>query len=138
MSRALTPLRLELTDMVDDEDRPIWDLINPLAWGDELMPAGLRTNLASVPRLPLVFLLAGDRAHWEAVWHDGEYILRRKTRKEADDLFLEMLLANPRIPQGLAYTMHKAVSWFGASSWKSETNIPQPDHINRLIQPAPE
>jgi hypothetical protein len=131
-----TKLQLELTDEVDPAGRPVWELASPLGWGDDFMPPGLRSNLASVPRLPLVFLLAGDRAHKEALWHDGEYILRRKKREEADALFLEMLLANARIPPGLAHTMHKAVRWFGESSWRDETSIVQHPHITRLIRPA--
>jgi hypothetical protein len=119
--------------------RSVWELTDPLVfesekYGVRTAPAGFRTNYASVPRMPLVFLLAGDKAHKEAAIHDLEYTLRRMTREEADDLFLEMLLLNPHIGEGLAHTMHKAVRWFGQSSWEDETNILQPEEIRAMVR----
>ena len=56
-----------------------------------VVPAGRLTDLASVPRLPLVFWLVGDTAHAPAVLHDEAYRLRRWSRAEADALFLEAM-----------------------------------------------
>jgi hypothetical protein len=104
-------------------------------FGDVVVPASFRTNYASVPRMPLIFLWAGDRVHKEAALHDAEYTLRRRTREEADALFLEALLLNPLISRPLAYAMHQAVRWFGSSSWTDETNILQPEEISAQVVP---
>jgi hypothetical protein len=108
----------------------VWELIDPLLFeseqfGDVVVPATFRTNFASVPRLPLVFLLAGDRAHKEAALHDAEYTLHRLTREQADALFLEALLLNPLIPKWIAYAMHQAVRLFGQGGWDATSNVMQ-------------
>jgi hypothetical protein len=36
-------------------------------------PPGFVTDFASVPRLPLVYLLTGNTGHWEALIHDTMY-----------------------------------------------------------------
>lgn len=136
----LTYLRVE-DDGFDKAGREIWCGLEPLGFrskrfGDVITPPGFRSNYASVPRLPLVFLMAGGRASKAAYLHDCEYTLRRMSREDADDLFLEALLLNPSIPEGLAHSMHKAVRWFGGHSWEDETNIVQPDEIKALIRPA--
>jgi hypothetical protein len=123
----------------DKSGRSVWELLEPLVFESErfgkiVVPPSFRTNYASVPRLPLVFLLAGDRAHKEAVIHDWQYTARELTREQADDLFLEALLLNPLIGNGMAHTMHKAVRWFGGFSWEDETNILQPPEIRALIK----
>ena len=133
----LTRIRVE-DDGFDKSGREVWRLLKPLAFrsprfGTVVVPPDFRTNYASVPRLPLVFLMAGGRASKEAALHDCEYTLRRMPREDADDLFLEALLLNPSIPEGLAYTMHKAVRWFGNGSWEDETNIVQPESILAMI-----
>jgi hypothetical protein len=122
----------------DLNGRAVWELLDPLffesdQFDDIIVPPTFRTNFASVPRLPLIFLLAGDRAHKEATLHDYEYTVRRRPREQADALFLEALLLNPLIPPGLAYTMHKAVRWFGKGSWEDSTNILQPAEIRAQI-----
>jgi hypothetical protein len=154
----LTRLRVEEAGH-DRSMRSVWELTDPLVfrsevWGDLLFPPRFRTNYASVPRVPLVFLLAGDKAHKEAAGHDFPYTVHGLLkvnydvetgehtvpifvpidRKAADDLFLEMLLLNPHIGEGLAHTMHKAVRWFGQSSWEDETNILQPEEIRAMVR----
>lgn len=118
--------------------RAVWELLEPLffesdQFGDLIVPPTFRTNYASVPRLPLVFLLAGDRSYKEAALHDFLYTVHSMPREHADAVFLEALLLNPLIPAGLAHTMHKAVRWFGKSSWEDTTNILQPEDIRAQI-----
>ena len=55
-----------------------------------IIPKGFQTDLASVPRVPIVFMMWGDRAHRPAVLHD--YLYRTNSvpllkRAEADLLF---------------------------------------------------
>lgn len=67
----------------DDSDK-IWVLEHPLVFRSDLIgkvtvPAGFQTDLASVPRVPLFYMLYGGRAHHEGVVHDLLY------RKDAAD-----------------------------------------------------
>lgn len=129
----------------DSSHRAVWELLEPLVFESRalsaagattiVVPPVFRTNYASVPRLPLVFLMAGDRAHKEAALHDWLYTVHTYERELADAVFLEALLLNPLIPPGLAHTMHKAVRWFGASSWESTTTILQDPAIAAMVQP---
>ena len=55
--------------------RPIWILLSPLSFEREgrepiIVPAGFKTDFASVLRLPFMFWLFGDTAHASAVVHD--------------------------------------------------------------------
>lgn len=117
----------------DRTGRAVWELLEPLVFEDLVVPPTFRTNFVSVPRWPVIFTLAGDRAHKEAALHDWPYTVHNMTRKEADDLFLRALLLNPLISEGLAHTMYNAVRWFGQSSWDDTTNILQPQEIRELI-----
>ena len=60
------------------------------------VPAGFETDFASVPRVPVAYMLFGDRAHHEAVIHD--YLYRMDSvpivdRETADAVFLEAMKA---------------------------------------------
>jgi hypothetical protein len=76
--------------------RKQWALLTPLqakvfyANGDEewvIVPAGFVTDGASVPRLPLAYMLFGGRARKAATLHDYCYD-RRRNRAWADAVFL--------------------------------------------------
>lgn len=84
--------------------RAIWKLNSDLRFklNDRItiiVPKGFETDLASVPRIPLVFMLWGDRVHREAVLHD--YLYRKDslsfvTRACADNIFkIAMKRKNP-------------------------------------------
>jgi hypothetical protein len=64
------------------------------------VPAGFVTDLASVPRLPLMYWLCGATADEAAVIHDFLYRDMTTTRKEADDVFAEAMEVIARIKQG--------------------------------------
>lgn len=58
------------------------------------VPAGFQTDFASVPRLPIIYEMWGDRAHREAVIHD--YLYRKDSipvvdRAIADSVFKEAM-----------------------------------------------
>lgn len=74
MSEFLTELNVRLKN----NDEKVWILTVPLVYNSDLMgkievPAGFETDLASIPRLPIIYALWGDRAHREAVIHDYLY-----------------------------------------------------------------
>jgi hypothetical protein len=88
MSRFLTPLRAE-------KSGDVWTVLQPLVYKSDvaqnvfIVPEGFVTDFASVPRIPLAFLLTGDSAHEAAVVHD--YLYREQTvdRATADAVFRE-------------------------------------------------
>ena len=58
----------------------VWRLTKPLVYysalaGVVFVPTGFETDFASVPRLPIVYALYGNRAHHEGVIHD--YLFRK-------------------------------------------------------------
>jgi hypothetical protein len=55
------------------------------------VPAGFVTDFASVPRLPLTYLLAGNTAHLAAVIHDFLYETAEEPKKVADRVFAEIM-----------------------------------------------
>lgn len=88
MSRFITPLRAE-------KSGELWTILQPLIYESDVaqrvfaVPEGFVTDFASVPRLPLAFLLTGDSAHEAAVVHDYLYKTNKVTRSVADAVFEE-------------------------------------------------
>jgi hypothetical protein len=73
MSEFLTDLDCRLKD-----DDCVWVLDSPLKYQSDSLglitvPAGFETDFASVPRMPIIYSMYGDRAHREAVIHDLLY-----------------------------------------------------------------
>lgn len=94
MSKFLTSLEVEY---IDDKWRK---LTRPLVYQSDVLgetitvPAGFRTNFASVPRFfPLVYAIFGDTAHRAATVHDWLYSKEctEVDRDEADAVFLEAM-----------------------------------------------
>lgn len=106
-SEFLTPLNYRPID--DKEYVLLSDLVyrSALLGGTITMPKGFVFDGASVPRIPIVYMLFGDRAHYEAVPHDfgyrspghivqvdrpnGVVDLVLLTKKMCDDIFLEAM-----------------------------------------------
>jgi hypothetical protein len=88
-----------------------------------IVPAGFRTDLASVPRIPVVFWLFGDRAHHESVVHD--YLYRRDSaprvsRADADRVFLEAMRAKKKSAP-LRWAMYAGVRMGGERAYHRRT-----------------
>lgn len=119
MSEFLTRLRLENADAQDDGQ---WLLVLPLVYRSDLagemfvVPMGFRTDLASVPRLPLAYWLAGGTANEPAVVHDFLYRTRPVSRRMADAVFREAS-AVCRVPAWRRWLMWAAVRAFGWRYW---------------------
>ena len=94
MSKFLTELECRLKD-----DDTVWVLDAPLVYESDLVgrievPAGFETDFSSVPRVPIVYMAFGDRAHREAVLHDYLYridAVPAATFDQANDVFLEAM-----------------------------------------------
>ncbi len=77
-----------------------------------MVPEGFVTDLASVPRLPFMFWLLGDRAHRSAVLHDYLYRLRRN-REFADAVFYAAMRAEKLngVQRGLMWLGVRVGGW---------------------------
>ena len=77
------------------ESPPTWRLNEPVVYQSDVagqtftVPAGFVTDLASVPRLPLVYLLAGGTANEASVVHDWLYSTHVVPRAVADAVLRE-------------------------------------------------
>lgn len=114
----LNPLRAEQLD------HKRWRLLEDLRYISAyartlfVVPSGFVTDFASVPRLPFVYLFAGNTAHRPAVVHDWLYQLHPPgiTRSDADRIFLEAMSAE-RLDVPRRYLMWIGVRLFAGSSW---------------------
>lgn len=109
---------LEVAKLPDGQ----WRLLAPLRYLSAVLgvqievPAGTVTDLASVPRLPLAFLLAGDSAHEAAVLHDHLYQTHPCTRRQADAV-LDEAMAVTGEPAWRRWLMWSAVRAVGGWAW---------------------
>lgn len=99
----LAPLRLEklLGDqwqVLERFDALIDDRVHSV-------PAGYVTDLASVPRMPLAYLVAGGRAPKSAVLHDYLYEVKAG-RDYADNVFLAAMKA-----EGISSAVARLMYW---------------------------
>lgn len=100
-----------------------WRLLHELRYDSPLLdaqvvvPTGFMTDLASVPRLPFAYWLAGNTSHAPAVIHDFLYRTRMVSRAVADAVLAEAMAAvgEPAWRQGL---MWLAVRLFGWLAWR--------------------
>ena len=94
MAKFLTELDVKLK-----KDDRIWIINSRIIYESDLVgiiivPEGFETDFASVPRIPVFYILFGDRAHRESVIHD--YLYRSDSfpsvsRGQADNVFLEAM-----------------------------------------------
>lgn len=122
---------LNSTEIGMKDGRTVHRLNGCLVWahGEKRVeiPEGFETDLASVPRLPFIYWIWGDRAHREAVLHDylyridavlwiGTSICKDVEKKEADWLFREAMKGQGR-SWGIYQPMYIAVRAAGGSSF---------------------
>jgi Protein of unknown function (DUF1353) len=127
MSAFLTPLRMEKAD--DGSDR--WVLTDTLQYQSDvakqtiIVPKGFPTDLASVPRLPIIFWLTGATSDKAAVVHDFLYSTRMVSRKMADDVLAEAsaVMGVPAWRRGL---MWLGVRVGGGAYWNDNDPTPPP------------
>lgn len=119
-SEFLTKCDLQIAD---DKDDGQWILMYPLYYRSELLkrtivvPAGTKTDLASVPRIPIVFLLCGDTSREAAVLHDYLYQSKLLSREMSDAILREASAATG-VPAWRRNMMWAGVRLFGGLRWK--------------------
>lgn len=136
MNRFTTALCMRKVSY-DASGRPIFELLEDLVYesdrfGRHVMEKGRRTNLCSTPRLPVVYLVAGEIEEEPSALHDDKYTRHDVSKEVADLLFLEMMAA-PKLleaqkitPAWKRWAMYQAVKHFGQSSWDMPTTVWQP------------
>lgn len=123
-SYFLTELQIQRLDESTITDADEWQLTHPLHYHDAVhqlivVPAGFRTDLASVPRAPVVYWLTGNTAHRAAVVHDFlcrvNYVQGLITWAEAAHVFRRAMRAE-NVPLWRSTMMFLAVRIFGEPS----------------------
>lgn len=89
-------IELRLFDPLAHDGQGTWMLLSPLTYADKdgveyVVPRGYLTDLASVPRAPIAFLLTGNTAHEPSALHDYLITSGTVTRARADELFREAM-----------------------------------------------
>ena len=103
--------------------RGLWELTEPLVYDSDraamtiTVPAGFRTDFASVLRLPVIYLLFGDKAHAPATVHDYLYHSGIVPRAVADDVFYEAMRVSTKLSGVERWMMWAAVRAFGGSHY---------------------
>lgn len=119
MAQFNTPL------VVSQLTADLWRVEAPLVYESDVLartvevPVGFITDFASVPRLPLAYSFAGNRAHRAAVVHDYLYSTG-EDRKKADETFLEAM-QETGISRILRRAMFSAVRLFGGSHYERKS-----------------
>lgn len=128
MSQFRSLLRADRLEDTSHDGRGTWQLVLPLIYESDVagavivVPGEFVTDLASVPRLPFVYLLAGGIAHAAAVVHDWLYTShaiggRLIERALADAVFCEAArLCGASWFQ--AWLMYQGVRIGGSAAWK--------------------
>jgi hypothetical protein len=121
MSRFTEPL--VVTPMSDGKT---WIILSDFGYevgapgsGDVVsVPIGTYTDFASIPRpLWAIFPKWGKYGN-AAVVHDWLYWDQPRSRREADDIFLEGMEIL-EVPKWKRRTIYYAVRWFGCFAWRS-------------------
>ena len=102
----------------------VWRLDDVLIYQSDILgwievPVGFETDLASVPRVPIVWEAWGARCHRESVVHD--YLYRfdswpQATKDEADRVFLEAMKSRG-VKWWIRQGMYSGVKWFGGRAF---------------------
>jgi hypothetical protein len=111
---------LNVTELRDGK----WELTEDLIYQSKLVAStitvktGFKTDFASVPRIPIVYSLFGDRAHHESVLHDWLYYIAPYPRKVCDKIFLEAMKCRGK-SWFIRHSMYRGVRLGGWKAWNA-------------------
>jgi len=124
------------TDLVSQkvgyqDGKTIWELHEMLSWCNGIytvvVPKGFQCDFASVPRLPVAYLLVGGMGEIAGTCHDYLYregaeliegrVTREPTRAEADYIFLH-ILGEEGVVWWKKRAMYRAVRLCAGQHWK--------------------
>lgn len=116
--------RLSATNIGLFENRTIWQLDKHLRFLINkkyllIIQPGFQTDLASVPRVPIIYSLWGDRSHREAVLHDYLYRINPilVLSKKQSDLVFKLAMISQKQPYWIYQPMYLGVKFGGGSSY---------------------
>lgn len=138
MSKFLATLDTRLLVDSSNDGRGSWQLTAPLMYESDLLgrtvtvPAGFVTDFASVPRIPVAWLLAGDCGHEAAVVHDWLYTSHEVDRATADAVLQEALAASGQ-PAWRSWLMWAGVRVGGARPYEADGQKQYP-HVEAVIE----
>ena len=118
MSKFLTDLQAELVQ----SEPALWKLTLPLIYQSGVandtfvVPVGFTTDLASVPRIPIAYFLAGGTSNEASVIHDWLYSTHEVDRATADAVLREAS-ALTGVPSWRRWIMWAGVRLGGGSHW---------------------
>lgn len=119
----LSLVKVEEVNDKSNAGRGLWSFIAPLIYrckfNDKIytVPVGFRTDWASVPRVPFLYLLCGDTAHPAAGLHDYLYSAPHKTDRATADKILKEAAISTGVPKWRAWMLYLGVRIGGASHW---------------------
>lgn len=141
MSHFITDLQVrKLGRDASTDQRGTWKLTQALVYSSDVLaglvtvPAGFLTDFASVPRLPVAYLLTANCGHEAAVIHDWLYTTHEVPRAKADAVFEEALLAGGE-PTWRAWLMWAGVRIGGSRPYEMAGQR-QPEYVARVIDYA--
>lgn len=111
----------------EDDEQEKWVLTAPLIFESKrlgcpiIVPSGYHTDLASTPRLPLVYWLFGNTARKAAVLHDFLYGTAMVTRSMADAIMRDAAEAT-NVSWLRRWGMWAAVRVFGGQFYAEQAN----------------
>jgi hypothetical protein len=108
--------------LIQDTAGGLWQLLRELSFQSDVTKTlitvlpGFRTDFCSVPRIPFVYDLLGDRARKSGTIHDYLYTAKPFSREICDKVLKEMLLVDG-VDELEAEEFFLAVRAGGASHW---------------------
>lgn len=112
---------LNLTVLMDNSFRLTSAFCVALEGVELCIPEGFETDLASVPRLPIVYFAVGGRGHKAAVLHDWLYSRALYPRLICDQYFYHALRESG-VGYFLAKTMYAGVRMGGGGWYTANEN----------------
>lgn len=88
----------------------------------QLIHAGYVTNWASVPVIYTILIPKMGKYNRAVLFHDFIYQYQYMSRKQADDKFLKIALAD-RAPKHKVYAMYLGMRCFGWLYWNDPTRV---------------
>lgn len=101
-----------------------------------VVPEGFVTDLASIPRLFWSIRRPEGRHAYAAVIHDYLYWTQRRTRKESDEIFREILLET-KTDKKIIAGLYNAVSKAGEGAWRKNQRLKESGE-KRFLSKLPE
>lgn len=137
MSKFINELKVDELEDNSNDGRGTWRLLEPLIYQSDyvgktiVVPEGFVTDFASVPRLPVAFLLAGGCGHKAAVIHDWLYTSHEVSRADADKVLGEALEASGQ-PTWRAMLMYAGVRIGGEGAYEADGQKQTPVVADRI------